>query len=378
MSETNRPIILILGPTAGGKTALSIALAQSLPGGGEVISADSMQVYRGMDIGTAKPPMAERDGVPHHLLDLVEPSEEGFTVDSWLEAADAAIADVRSRGKWPLIVGGTNLYVQALLHGLHFGPAPDEAVRERFRAMDPVERRKRLEEVDPVSAARIHPHDERRTVRALEVHAGAGRPMSEVQRDWTAVEPREDALTIALDWPVEAINRRINARVRQMMDEGLADEVYRLMTGPGLGLQARQALAYRQIADVFEAAGVVRTGDAPNPQTRPQARPRADLQADPQADPHADQKTGQNAAPNPLAPHVPKDAVEQIKIRTRRYAKQQRTWLRRFRGLPRSYFLDAATNDPQAIHSQALKIIHQEAGLDPNGPSGHSSASFQP
>ncbi len=311
------PAVLILGPTAGGKTSLSIALAERLPGGGEVITADSMQVYRGMDVGTAKPTPEERRGIPHHLLDLASPDDDGFTVDTWLEAADAAIEDVRARGRWPLVVGGTNLYVKALLFGLDFGPPPDEAVRAGLWALPREERRARLEAVDPESAARIHPRDDRRTVRALEVHALAGRPLSAIQRTWSGPPRRHDVVILGLEWPVEAINRRINRRVHAMMEAGLLEEVRSLLAGPGLGTQARQALGYRQLVEYLES------GDADGP--------KADVR---------------------LA-----EAVEQIKIRTRRYAKQQRTWLKRFRGLPRSFFLSAGDDDPEATAEQALASI---------------------
>jgi tRNA dimethylallyltransferase len=327
-TPTDRPVVLILGPTAGGKTSLSIDLAEQLPGGGEVITADSMQVYRGMDIGTAKPTVAERRGIPHHLLDIAEPNDEGFTVDTWLEAADRAIEDVRGRGRWPLLVGGTNLYVQAFFHGLQFGPAPDESVRAALWELSREERRRRLEAVDPVSAARIHLRDDRRTVRALEVHATVGRPLSEVQRSWEGPPRREDVLTIGLDWPVEAINRRINQRVRQMMEDGFLEEVRGLLADPGLGGQARQALGYRQIADHLDA------GDDEGPGA--EARRTA--------------------------------AVEQIKIRTRRFAKQQRTWLRRFRSMPRTFFLSAGDDTPEAIATQALAIISE--ATPPPPPAG--------
>lgn len=303
----DRPIVLLLGPTAGGKTALSIALAQRLPGGGACIGCDSMQVYRGMDVGTAKPTAEELAAAPHHLFDVADPSEDGFTVDTWLELAERAIADVRSRGRWPIVVGGTNLYVQALLFGLFDGPEPDEALRAELTALSDRDRRRRLEEVDPVAASRIHPNDLKRTLRALEVHAKTGRPLSELQREWEGNPPRADVRIVGLDWPVEPINRRINARVKAMFEAGLVEETRRLLAAPGgLGRQAREALGYKQVIDHLEG--------------------RCTLD----------------------------EAIEQVKIRTRRYAKQQRTWLRRFRGLPGGIWLEAGDSKPETIARQAL------------------------
>jgi tRNA dimethylallyltransferase len=308
-----RPIIVILGPTAGGKTALAVALAKSLPGAGECISADSMQVYRGMDIGTAKPPPVERQAVPHHLIDVADPSDDGFTLGTWLDLAERTIADVRSRGRWPIVVGGTNLYVQALLFGLIEGPAPEPALRARLEGMDQAELRGELERMDPAAAARIHPNDRKRTIRAIEVHTLAGMPISEMQTQWAAGAMRPDAQIIGLDWPAEAINRRINARVKQMIDAGLVEEVRELHAGARLGRQAAEALGYKQIIDFLEG--------------------RCSLE----------------------------EAIEQIKIRTRRYAKQQRTWLRRFRALPGSAWLDAATLSHEELASAAAAICLRAA-----------------
>ena len=312
----DRPIILILGPTAGGKTSLAIELATRLPGGGEIIGCDSMQIYRRMDIGTAKPTAAERAAAPHHLIDLVEPDDDGFTVESWLVAANETIAAIRSRQRWPIIAGGTNLYVQALLYGLDDGPAADPAVRAELAALDPVERRRRLEAIDPESAARIHANDERRTIRALEVHALTGEPLSALQTRWAKSTPRPDVRIIGLDWPAESINPRINQRVRTMVADGLIDEVRRLATAGAFGQQSREALGYRQLLDAFDGR---MTED---------------------------------------------EAIEQIKIRTRRYAKQQRTWLRRFRILPQARFLAASELEFQSLVTEAL--IH--AGGDDSSP----------
>jgi tRNA dimethylallyltransferase len=313
------PTVLILGPTAGGKSALAIALAQRLPGGGEIVSADSMQVYRGMDIGTAKPSAAERAAVPHHLIDLVEPWDDGFSVDAWLERAERAIDEVKSRGRWPIVVGGTNLYVQAFMEGLFEGPAPDPGLRARLAALDPSARRAWLERVDPEAAARIHANDAKRTIRAIEVHERTGRPISDLQREWHAGRVREGVRVVGLEWPVAAINRRINARVRQMFEDGLLDEVGRLVAAGPLGRQARAALGYAQALEVL-----------------------------------ADRLT--------VA-----EALEEVKVATRRFAKHQRTWLRRFKLLPGAVFLSADELSTEELVNAALAAIHAPNAAEVRG-----------
>jgi tRNA dimethylallyltransferase len=315
--DCQRPIILILGPTAGGKTRLAIDLARALPGGGECISADSMQVYRGMDIGTAKPTAREQAEVPHHLLDIVDPSDETFSVDTWLELAEEAIAAIRGRGRYPIVVGGTNLYVQALLAGLLEGPEPDVPLRRSLQALDTAALRQRLLEVDPAAAERIHPNDRKRTIRAIEVHARTGRPLSDLQRQWQSGHIRADVRILGLEWPVEAVNRRINARVKAMIETGLVEEARGLWEAGLLGRQAREALGYKQIIDQLEGR----------------------LTLD--------------------------EATEQIKIRTRRFAKQQRTWLRRFRRHGGSTWLDASQLTAQDLVIKALEAI---SALVASGP----------
>ena len=293
---------VIVGPTAGGKSALGVAVAHVLAERGspaEIVTADSMQVYRGMDIGTAKPTQAERGGVVPHRIDVVEPAET-FSVDRWLARAEGLIADLRGRGVTPVVVGGTHLYVKALLDGLFEGPPADQRMREELSVMGLAALREELERVDPASAQRIHPNDERRTVRAIEVFRLTGTTLSEHQRQWDD-RGRDDALLVGLKWEHEALNRRINARVRQMADDGLVGEVRGLWEAGRLGEQAVQALGYKQLVDHFEG--------------------RCALD----------------------------EAMERIKIETRRFAKNQRTWMRRLSLTPDSLWLDASGGAPRVM-----------------------------
>ena len=322
MSPLN-PFIVIVGPTAGGKTELAIELAKALPGAGECICADSMQIYRGMDIGTAKPSAAQRSAVPHHLLDLVDPSEDGFTVDRWLALAQDAISQIRGRGRWPIVVGGTNLYIQALLHGLFDGPEPAPGLRDAIAALDNDALRQRLQAIDPPAAARIHANDRRRAIRAIEVFEQTGRRISDLQSQWSSIATvPADLRLIGLEYSVPTINARINARVKAMFEAGLVEEVRRVQGSGGLGGQASEALGYRQVLD--HLAG------------------RLSLE----------------------------EATEQIKIATRRLAKQQRTWLRRFRRHGGSAWVEADDLSPQELMDEALAALgHPQPSATGSGPS---------
>jgi tRNA dimethylallyltransferase len=302
-----RPIILILGPTAGGKTSLSIELGKRLPGGGECICADSMQVYRGMDIGTAKPAEDELATIPHHLLNIADPLQDGFTVDNWLTLANKAVEDVQNRGLWPIVVGGTNLYIQSLLFGMFDGPKSDPEIRSALETNTNMQLHERLLILDPEAASRIHVNDRRRMVRAIEVCEVTGEPLSLLQTQWTQSKPRNEAIIIGLSWKVEAINRRINARVAQMMEQGFLDEV-RMFDGK-LGRQAREALGYKQLLAHISGE------------------------------------------------YTLEDAIEQIKILTRRFAKQQRNWLRRFKLLPHAKFIDVDESTTQDVSDKVLIYI---------------------
>jgi tRNA dimethylallyltransferase len=245
----------LTGPTAAGKTAVGLELARRM--NAEIVSLDSMAVYRGMDIGTAKPNAEERRHVPHHLLDIVDPSEE-FSVAQYLHAALAAAEDIESRGRLALFVGGTPLYLKALLRGLFEGPPADWPLRRRLAQIASSGSQAlhdRLREVDPTAAARLHPRDTRRLIRALEVHETTGRPISDWQREFNAPRPADTCRVFALDWPSDALRLRIDARVDAMFAAGLVDEVRGLtVDGHTLGRSASQAVGYREVLEHLSGA----------------------------------------------------------------------------------------------------------------------------
>lgn len=305
--DSNRKI-LILGVTASGKGSLGFELARRL--GGEIVSVDSMKVYRRMDIGTAKPPAERRREIAYHLIDVVEPSES-FSVDRFLELTASAASQIRAAAKQVVAVGGTAMYIKALLHGLFEGPASDAAVRQRLTDRIAQEglaaQHKRLAEVDPAAAARIHPNDQRRIVRALEVFELTGQPISILQRQWET-DAADDWFVIGLRRPKEVESVRINQRVKRMVDEGLLDEVKRLLAEPApMSHQARAAIGYAEVIAHLEGRGTF------------------------------------------------EDAVEQIKINTRKLAKAQRTWFKTFRNV---HWIDIAESDTlDAVVESAMKLL---------------------
>lgn len=293
----------ITGPTAGGKTAVGIELACAL--GGEILSLDSMAVYRGLDIGTAKPTPAERARVPHHLLDLVEPDEE-FSVAQYVEQASRVAADVTARGRVPIFVGGTPLYLKALLRGIFAGPPADWEFRRECQALaereGPAALHARLAEVDPAAARRLPVQDQRRVIRALEVWTKTGRPLTAWQQQFDQARPAAACRVFVLDWPRDQLHRRINARVDAMFAAGLVDEVRRLLAAEASWARtASQALGYREVAA--------------------HVRGETDLAT----------------------------TIELVKTRTRQFAKRQLTWFRSLsecRWIPLTEPLDpAATAD---------------------------------
>ena len=284
MAASLTKILVILGPTASGKSELALTLAEHIGGTrGEILSVDSMQVYRHMDIGTAKPTPGEQRRVRHHLIDFVEPNQE-FTVARFVELADATIRDARERGVALIANGGTPLYYKALFEGMFEGPGASAEIRDRLRALSNDELHARLTTVDPAAAARIHRNDTKRLIRALEVHELTGEPISSLQREWAEPTARHDAVWIGLDWDKDALNRRINSRVKSMIEAGWIDETRRLLDRFGtLSKTAGEATGYRELID--HLAG------------------RSSLD----------------------------DAIEQIKIATRQLARRQMKWFRRFR-----------------------------------------------
>jgi len=251
-SAADRPRLLVLGgPTAAGKSSLALALCDAL--GGELISADSVQIYRGLDIGSAKPSAAERDRIPHHALDLLEPTEPS-DAGRWRQAAVAAIEDVAARGGVPVVCGGTGLYLRALLRGLAaippISPATREAVALDLASAGPEALHRRLTGIDPRAAARIAPRDGQRIGRALEVYRETGRPLSAWQGDHGFGEVAYDALLLCA-WPErELLHQRIDARAHGMVAAGVVDEVRGLLEAgvppdaPGL-----RTLGYREVVD---------------------------------------------------------------------------------------------------------------------------------
>lgn len=276
-------ILVVLGPTASGKSELALEVARR--SGAELLSVDSMQVYRGMDVGTAKPTAEECGQVRHHLIDVVEPGET-FTVARFVEMADEVIADARRRGVPLVAAGGTPLYYKALFEGMFEGPGADEAVRARLKELPGEELHRRLREVDPEAATRIHANDTKRLVRALEVHELTGRPISDWQREWGGETHRHAAVWVGMMWEKDALNRRINARVKGMMQAGWLEETRGLLARYGeLSKTAGEATGYAELI----------------------AHLRGRMSLD--------------------------DAVEQIKIGTRQLARRQMKWFKRFPGV---------------------------------------------
>jgi tRNA dimethylallyltransferase len=273
-------LLVILGPTASGKSTLALEIASRI--GTEILSVDSMQVYRGMDVGAAKPTRQEQATVRHHLIDVVD-AREPYAVARFVESADEVIRDCAAR-RVPLIAtGGTPLYYKALFEGLFEGPPADEELRAKLRATSLDELHARLTQVDPPAAARIHRNDEKRIVRALEVFELTGRPITSFQTDWGVARHRHDATWVGLAWDKDALNRRINARVRQMIGAGWLGETRHLLSEYGdLSPTAAEATGYREL--ILHLQGKLSLDEA----------------------------------------------VEQIKIATRQLSRRQVKWFRRF------------------------------------------------
>lgn len=248
------PLLVLVGPTAVGKTSLAIRLAEALTG--EIVSADSMQVYIGMDIGTAKPSREEREKIPHHLIDMVEPTES-FSVARYTELAHQAIAAIHTRGHLPILTGGTGLYIRAVVDGLPLPPAPPNPgirtrLEEEARKLGSGALHERLARVDPESAARLHQNDQRRIIRALEIYETTGRPRSATLYPPVAAS-RYKAHWFGLTRPRHSLYHRINERVEAQIAAGLVQEVQELRArGWNPDSTSNQALGYKEIVDYLD------------------------------------------------------------------------------------------------------------------------------
>jgi tRNA dimethylallyltransferase len=244
----------LTGPTAAGKSAAGVELALRI--GAEIVSMDSMALYRHMDIGTAKPSDQERRRVPHHLIDVIDPHEE-YSLAQYIEAAHRCVEDITGRGKKVLFVGGTPLYLKGLLRGIFQGPAADWTFRRQIQLeaqqQEPLWLHGRLQEIDPAAAARLHPNDTRRLIRALEIFHLTGRPISEFQKQFDIGATAERCRVFVLDWPREELRARIDRRVNEMFENGLVGEVRALLAdAKPPGKTARQAVGYRDVIEHLE------------------------------------------------------------------------------------------------------------------------------
>ncbi len=247
-----KKLLVICGPTASGKTALSVACAKAL--GGEIVNFDAFLVYRGLDIGTAKPTMEEREGIVHHLIDVADP-RDAFSVSDYERLAVPAVQDILSRGKTPILVGGTGFYLNAVLFSHAYGGAPaSPAIREKYGRLAAEEGKeavhRRLAAVDPESAARLHPNDLKRVVRALEIYEQTGKKKSE-QADGES--PRFPYVAVAYDYPREQLYARIALRTDRMLERGLVEEVRSLLeSGVSADAQSMQGIGYKETAEFLK------------------------------------------------------------------------------------------------------------------------------
>lgn len=313
-----RKLIAIVGPTATGKTALAVALARAI--GGEIVGADSRQVYRRMDIGTAKPTPEERALVPHHLIDVVDP-DEPFSLAQYVELASEALEDIWARGRQPLLVGGSGQYVWALLEGWTVPRLPPQrelrrSLEERAAQEGADALHQELARVDPRAAAGIDPRNVRRVIRALEVYQATGRPISFWQEK---APPPWHTLILGLTCPRDELYRRIDARVDAMIEAGLVDEVRGLLAmGYSRELPSMSGIGYREVCQYLAS------------EPDPSASSRQALAI----------------------------TVARIKTATHRLARQQATWFRR--DDPRIRWIDVSAGEPLL---EAMRLVESELGL---------------
>jgi tRNA dimethylallyltransferase len=301
---------VVLGPTGSGKSDLSLSIARAV--GGEIVNCDSLQVYRGFDVGTAKVPAAARQGVPHHLIDIVEPTDL-FTAGDYARMAETAIREISGRGRTAVLVGGTGFYLRGLLEGLSPGPSRDDILRARLQAREekrPGSLHRILTRVDPVSAARIHPNDKNKTMRALEVRLLEGTPLSSMFDRGRVPLAGFRPIKIGLDPPRDLLYTRLNERARRMFDGDLAEEIRRLLSA-GVPPDAKpfESLGYKQALQMVQ--GKI----------------------------------------------TEEQALESTQQETRRYAKRQLTWFRKEHGM---HWIEGFGDDPR-VQAEALAIL-QRAG----------------
>ena len=305
-----KPIICIAGPTASGKTALAVALAQQLDG--EVISCDSMQIYKRMDIGTAKPSREERQGIIHHMLDVAEPNEE-FSVGRYCEMADPILQDILARGKTPIVAGGTGLYMDALIRGNSFAPCPSTGMREKLEAQADQEGMEAmlalLDSIDPEAASKLHPADRKRILRALEVYYETGCTITEHNRQTQLIPPKYSPVWLGLEDAQRAtLYERIDRRVDVMLEMGLIAEIRQLLAeGIRADSTAMQAIGYKEFVAALNGQITI------------------------------------------------EEAAAQVQQASRRYAKRQLTWFRRN---PQMHWLRRENTDGlEEIVQKARQII---------------------
>ena len=305
-------IICVAGPTASGKTALAVALAKEL--NGEVVSCDSMQVYRRMNIGTAKPTKEEMQGVPHHMIDVAEP-EEDFSVSRYCELATPIVDDIVARGKTAIIAGGTGLYMDSLIKGSGFAPFPSTGMREKLEALADAEGMEamlsRLRIIDPEAAARLHLSDRKRIIRALEVYYETGETITEHNRRTQTLPSRYRPLWMGLDFAERReLYSRIDLRVALMLQAGLVEEIRGLLAeGIPAKCTAMQAIGYKEFVDALEGRGTV------------------------------------------------EEAAAQVRQSSRRYAKRQLTWFRRNPDM--HWLIRENGGDFGEILGKARQVLHE-------------------
>lgn len=320
-TQVNR--YFLLGPTASGKTAVALQAAPALAA--EIVSMDSMLVYRGMDLGTAKPSAEEQAVVPHHLIDLVEASED-FSVAKYLQATERVERDLAARGKNALYVGGTNLYLKALTAGLLEVPEASPELRKQLRSEWDSEGgaqriRAELQQVDPQLLAKVHPNDAQRLLRGLEVHRTTGRSLSDWQQQWRDRATLEEP-AVALNWPRQVLRERVELRFDQMLKAGFVDEIQAIQAAGGFSRTAAKALGYRQVLEYLDGSSTL-------------------------------------------------DAARQSAITlTRTYIRRQMTWLRSF---PDLQWVEMARDEqPRAVEQVAAEVVDRLLGAVSVTPQSNS------